>query len=202
MSIRKDRVPKRQGYHHGNLKEALITAARRLIAERGPAGFTLIEAARLAGVSAAAPYRHFKDREGLIAEVALRGFAAFAERLEQAWAEGKQAPLDAFTRMGEAYLDFARTEPGYYSAMFAGPSGGPPLERDRAFGGLLRAVATLSASSGKRAEGELRILALQVWALAHGIASLSGAGPIPGPVDAHDLLRNGVEALIKGMSPR
>ncbi|MEE3098250.1 MAG: helix-turn-helix domain-containing protein, partial [Pseudomonadota bacterium] len=64
----------RRGYHHGNLREALVEAARPLIAERGPQGFTLAEVAREAGVSGAAPYRHFKGREDLIAEMARRGF--------------------------------------------------------------------------------------------------------------------------------
>src|SRR5262249_14831680 len=60
----------RRGYHHGNLREALLDAALTLIAEKGPAGFTIAEAARLAGVSPGAPYRHFRDAEALLAEVA------------------------------------------------------------------------------------------------------------------------------------
>src|SRR5215510_2201661 len=86
----------RRGYHHGNLREALINAALDLIAQKGPAGFTFAEAARQAGVSPAAPYRHFRDRDALMADVARRGFERF----------------------GRAYLDFARKEPAYYSAMF------------------------------------------------------------------------------------
>src|SRR5262245_24282753 len=97
----------RRGYHHGNLREALIAAARRLVAERGPAGFTLVEAARLAEVSAAAPYRHFKDRDALLAAVAQRGFEEFDRRLAAAW-KGADNPGAAFLRMGEAYLAFAR----------------------------------------------------------------------------------------------
>src|SRR5215813_2011748 len=63
-----------RGYHHGNLKEALIRAALELIAQKGPAGFTFAEAARWAGVSPAAPYRHFRDRDELLIDVARRGF--------------------------------------------------------------------------------------------------------------------------------
>src|ERR1700690_1799059 len=73
--------PPRRGYHHGNLREALIQAAQDLIGAKGPAGFTIAEAARLAGVSPAAPYRHFRDAESLLAEVATRGFDAFRDRL-------------------------------------------------------------------------------------------------------------------------
>src|ERR1700680_2908602 len=110
---------RKQSYHHGNLREALVTAARRLIAERGPAGFTLVEAARLAGVSAAAPYRHFTDRDALLAEAARRGLQEFDRRLATAWRDGGQDLGAAFLRMGEAYLAFAREEPGYYGATFS-----------------------------------------------------------------------------------
>jgi AcrR family transcriptional regulator len=108
----------RRGYHHGNLREALISAALDLIAAKGPAGFTFAEAARQAGVSPAAPYRHFRDRDALMADVARRGFERFEARLLAAWDDGRPAPLAALERMGRAYLAFARDEPAYFSAMF------------------------------------------------------------------------------------
>src|SRR5204863_3119631 len=108
----------RRSYHHGNLREALISAALDLIAQKGPAGFTFAEAARQAGVSPAAPYRHFRDRDALMADVARRGFEHFERRLAAAWTDGKPNPREAFENLGKAYLDFARTEPAYYSAMF------------------------------------------------------------------------------------
>ena len=108
----------RRGYHHGNLREALIQAALDLIAKKGPAGFTFADAARSAGVSAAAPYRHFRDRDALIADVARRGFELFAAHLDRAWDDGRPDPFTAFENVGRAYLAFARDEPAYYSAMF------------------------------------------------------------------------------------
>src|ERR1700760_3490751 len=99
----------RRGYHHGNLREALIDAAVELIATKGPAGFTIAEAARLAGVSPAAPYRHFRDADALLAEVALRGFERLAATLSAAWNEGRPDPVAAFEALGSAYLGFART---------------------------------------------------------------------------------------------
>src|SRR6478672_7265171 len=99
-----------RGYHHGNLKEALIRAALELIAKKGPAGLTFAEAARWAGVSPAAPYRHFRDRDELLASVALRGFERFAVVLGQAWDDGRPQPLTALDRLGKAYLQFARAE--------------------------------------------------------------------------------------------
>src|SRR5262245_47643485 len=109
----------RRGYHHGNLREALIRAALDLIAQKGPAGFTFADAARAAGVSSAAPYRHYRDREALLIDVARRGFELFAERLEAAWANGQPDPFKAFEAIGRAYLAFARDETAYYSAIFA-----------------------------------------------------------------------------------
>src|SRR4029450_11540294 len=114
-----------RGYHHGNLKEALMRAALDLIAQKGPAGFTFAEAARSAGVSPAAPYRHFRDRDELLANVALRGFEQFEAALTRAWDEGRPNPFAAFDRLGKVYLEFARSEPAYYSAMF---ESGIPLD--------------------------------------------------------------------------
>src|SRR5438874_5761821 len=125
MSWRKEQRRTERGYHHGNLKEALLQAALGLIAEKGAAGFTFAEAARSAGVSPAAPYRHFRDRDELMASVALRGFAQFEAALARAWDEGRPEPFRAFERLGKAYLDFARKEPAYYSAMF---ESGIPLD--------------------------------------------------------------------------
>ena len=145
-----------RGYHHGNLKEALLRAALELIAKKGPAGFTFAEAARWAGVSPAAPYRHFRDRDELLANVALRGFQQFEAALAKAWDDGRPDPMTAFDRLGKAYLAFARTEPAYYSAMF---EAGIPLDAnpelresgDRAFAVLRNAaeklVATLPAGT-------------------------------------------------------
>src|SRR5262249_59402133 len=84
----------------------------------GAAGFGRTEAARLAGVSPAAPYRHFRDREALLAEVARNGFDRFAARLDMAWNNGIPTPLSAFENLGRAYLAFAREEPASYAVMF------------------------------------------------------------------------------------
>src|SRR6202047_707696 len=105
MSWSRDRGPR--GYHHGNLKEALIQAALDLIAQKGPGGFTFAEAARSAGVSPAAPYRHFRDRDELLANIAQRGFEQFEARLNAAWDDGRPDTITAFERLGKAYLAFA-----------------------------------------------------------------------------------------------
>src|ERR1700712_4185274 len=84
MSWRKESSRAERGYHHGNLKEALLQAALGLIAEKGAAGFTFADAARAAGVSPAAPYRHFRDRDDLLSSIAQRGFEQFESALGQA----------------------------------------------------------------------------------------------------------------------
>jgi AcrR family transcriptional regulator len=146
-------------YHHGNLRQALVEATLGLIEERGPLGFTLAEAARVAGVSAAAPYRHFRGRDELIEEVARQGFVMFTDRLERAWNEGRPSGLSAFMAMGRAYLGFARDNPGYYMAMFESGvaiAGNPDLAlaADRAMSVLVRAAERLGATcrpgSGRR----------------------------------------------------
>jgi AcrR family transcriptional regulator len=170
----------RRGYHHGNLKEALLEAARQLAAERGPHGFTLVEAARLAGVSPSAPYRHFRDKDALLAELCRRGFEAFGARLKEA-AIG-QGVREGLAAMGRAYLAFAREEPGYYSAMFAWRDPTPPpgdQVPDGPFAGLVAAIARVLPQGENPARA--RLLALEVWALSHGLAGLERAGmPPPG----------------------
>ncbi len=170
-----------RGYHHGNLKEALVRAALELIAEKGPAGFTFADAARWAGVSPAAPYRHYKSREELIADVARRGFELFAAALDKAWDNGKPDPLTAFNRLGNAYLDFAKDKPAYYSAMFeAGvPQDSDPQLRaagESAFAVLRTAAERLVASLPAKERPPALMVALHIWAMTHGIASLFGRG--------------------------
>jgi len=192
----------RRSYHHGNLKEALIEAARRFIAERGVGGFTLVDAARLVGVTPAALYRHFRGREALLEEVAGRGFKDLAERLARALT-GRGTPLERFTRMGEAYLAFAEEEPGYYAAIFDVRSVGlsPDAERPNPFDLLLEALRSTFPDGFGGVDP--RFVALEVWALSHGIATLSAAGQLPkiGP-DKYELLRAGVLALVHGAGAR
>src|SRR6201992_2827921 len=125
MRWRKEDSRAERGYHHGNLKEALLQAALDLIAKKGPAGFTFADAARLAVAGPAAPYRHFRDRDELLSSIALRGFEQFEAILNNAWDDGRPDTVAAFERVGKAYLAFAREEPAFYSAMF---ESGLPLD--------------------------------------------------------------------------
>jgi AcrR family transcriptional regulator len=196
-----------RGYHHGNLKEALVRAALELIAEKGPSGFTFAEAARWAGVSAAAPYRHFRDRDELLASVARHGFARFEAALARAWNDGLPSPFAAFDRLGKAYLDFARTEPAYYSAMF---EAGIPLDTnpelreagERAFAVLRRATEGLVATLPAGSRPPALMMALHIWSLSHGIASLFGRGDTARrslPMSPEELLEAGLLVYLRGL---
>jgi AcrR family transcriptional regulator len=206
MSWSKDDKESR-GYHHGNLKEALLRAALELIAQKGPAGFTFAEAARWAGVSPAAPYRHFRDRDELLANVALRGFHQFENVLSKAWDEGRPDVFVALERLGKAYLDFARAEPAYYSAMFeAGVPLAPNPELreagDRAFAVLRAAAEQLCAQILPRDRPPALMVALHIWAVAHGIASLFGRGDAARrslPMSPEELLEAETLIYLKGL---
>jgi AcrR family transcriptional regulator len=197
----------RRGYHHGNLREALIRAALDLIAEKGPFGFTFADAARSAGVSSAAPYRHFRDRDALVADVARRGFELFADRLDGAWNEGKPDPFTAFENIGRAWLAFARGEPAYYSAMFE--AGVSPDEdaalrdaADRASASLRKASELLCAQLPPDKRPPAGMMSLHIWSLSHGIASLfarGDAGRRKLPMAPEDLLEAAVLIYLQGL---
>ncbi len=197
-----------RAYHHGNLREALIEAALTLIAERGPAGFSFAEVARAAGVSPAAPYRHFRDRNALVAEVARLGFERLADDLERAWNAGRPDPVSAVESCGKAYLAFARRHPASYAAMFeAGLSmkddSMPQPSSQRAFGVIRHAADAACLGMTKGGRPPPLMVALHVWALYHGVASLFvGRGDAPPrklPMSPEDLLEAGLLVYMKGL---
>lgn len=194
----------RRGYHHGNLREALIHAAVALIAEKGPAGFAVAEAARRAGVSPAAPYRHFRDAEALLAEVARRGFEHLAAALEAAWNDGRPSPVTAFEAVGRAYLHFARTQPAFYAAMFetGTPAAADQEAGDRAFAVLRRAVERVIEALPQAGRPPVLMVALHIWALSHGIATLfcrPGRGLRSLPMEPEELLEAGVLLYLQSL---
>jgi AcrR family transcriptional regulator len=196
-----------RAYHHGNLKEVLLEAARKLIEQHGPVGFSLTEAARLAGVSPAAPYRHFRDRDALLAEVARNGFERFAAKLDAAWNNGVPTPLSAFETLGRAYLAFAREEPASYTVMFEaglGPGEDATVKSaaDRAFNVLQRAAAALCQALPPDRRPPLRLMSLHIWAISHGVADLfvqerPGASKLPlGP---DEILESAMLIYLRGL---
>jgi AcrR family transcriptional regulator len=191
----------REGYHHGNLRQALIDAALDLIAERGPSGFSFAEVARAVGVSPAAPYRHFRDRAALLAEIARHGFELFEAELIGAWDGGRPEPVRAMIRCGRRYLDFARRHAALYAAMFESglpPETDPALLRasERAFAVLANGAEAICGSIRADRRPPATMVALHVWSMAHGIASLflaHAAATVPVlPMAPEDLLEAGL----------
>lgn len=201
----------RDSYHHGNLREALIDTALRLIAERGPAGFAFAEVARAAGVSPAAPYRHFRDRNALVAEVARQGFEHLADRLDIAWGLGLPNSVAAIEACGRAYLAFARAEPAFYAAMFETTFADDDAAflsaaADRAFGVLRRAAEAACGTLPPKARPPALMVALHLWSMAHGVASLfvtAGATRRKLPMTPEELLEAGLLVYLQsvGLAP-
>lgn len=196
----------KRGYHHGNLREALVAGCLSLIEKRGPTGFTLSEAAREAGVTPAAVYRHFEGREDLIAEAAFQGYEIFGDLMEEAYADGKPTDLAAFEATGRAYLSFAKAYPGHYVAMF---ESGVSIQRSpalhavatRAMGVLERAAVALSEHIPAEKRPPPQMFAAHIWALSHGVVELFSRGS-PGtksPFPPEDLLESGIGIYLRGL---
>ena len=196
----------KQGYHHGNLREALVQACLDLIRDRGPTGFTLSEAAREAGVTPAAVYRHFEGREDLIAEAALQGYEIFGDLMEYAYDKGLPSALSAFESTGRAYLAFARKYPGHYVAMF---ESGISIQRTpelaaaatRAMGVLEKAALALSQHIPADKRPPPQMFSAHIWAMSHGVVELfarSGPGT-RSPFTPEDLLESGIGIYLRGL---
>lgn len=196
----------RETYHHGNLRQALVEATVGLIEKKGPLAFTLSEAARLAGVSPAAPYRHFAGRDELLAEVAQQGFAEFSDRLEAAFDGGRPTALGAILRIGSAYLRFATERPGLYIAMFESgmkyaPSGPVGQAAARAHGIWVEAAQSLFTHLPPEERPPAVMVADHIWALSHGIVELFARGE-PGsrsPISPEQMLESGALIYLRGL---
>lgn len=196
----------KKGYHHGNLRQALIDGALALIEQRGPTGFTLSEAAKQAGVTPAAVYRHFDGREALIAEGARQGYEIFADLMEFAYQSGQPSALKAFEATGRAYLAFARKYPGHYIAMF---ESGVSVNRtpelaavaNRANGVLEKAATDLSQNIPEDKRPPASMFSAHIWAMSHGVVELFARNS-PGrasPFPPEDLLETGIGIYLRGL---
>lgn len=196
----------KRGYHHGNLRQALVDACLSLIEEKGPTGFTLSEAAREAGVTPAAVYRHFEGRDDLIAEAALQGYEIFGEVMEYAYDKGQPSALAAFEAVGRAYLAFARRHPGHYVAMF---ESGISIQRTPelhaaargAMGVFELAAEELSQHIPEDRRPPPQMFSAHIWALSHGVVELFARGS-PGtqsPFAPEDLLESGIGIYLRGL---
>ena len=196
----------KRGYHHGNLRQALVDAALELVRDKGPTGFTLSEAAKLAGVTPAAVYRHFQGREDLIAEAARQGYIIFSDVMAFAYNDGQPSALAAFEATGRAYLAFAQKYPGHYVAMFeSGISVNRSPELADAASKAKRILEQAATALSERIPADRRppasMFSAHIWAMSHGVVELFARGT-PGtrsPYSPEDLLEAGIGIYLRGL---
>lgn len=172
-----------KSYHHGDLRRALLDAALEAIETNGLDGLSLRGIARRAGVSHAAPYHHFRDREALIAAVAEEGFGVLRDAMLERMAEAT-GPRRRLQEAGVGYVFFALRQPAHFQVMF-GPELADRSEHrflqeaaEAAFGVLQEAIAECGAA-GLLSARDPRLLALTAWSLVHGLAMLRLGGHLP-----------------------
>lgn len=168
-------IARKARYHHGDLREALIKATRQLLVERGAEHFSLADACRLAGVSTAAPYKHFRDKDEILQFIVMSGFDDLAERLLAAAKGAGEGTLAGITDMGNAYLQFARTETAVFRLMFGHNAAIKQAEAvetcGRAcFSNVIAQVSLYCQRNNLSADAPM--IALSLWTFVHGAASL------------------------------
>ena len=201
-------IARTRAYHHGNLREALVKATLRAIAEDGPDGFTLRDVARRAGVSPAAPYRHFQDKDELLAAVAGECAERLGALIEQAIAACADDPLERFRASGVAYVKFIAAHPEHFRALnLPGIAARMPAEQRRAWddhnAGQRQALADAQAA-GVIADMPLDDLCLAATAMTHGLGHMIVEGKL-GEVDparAEQLALAATRVIGMGLIPR
>jgi AcrR family transcriptional regulator len=197
---------RKDGYHHGELREALIEATRRLVEERGAENFTLADACRAAGVTTAAPYRHFSGKQEILAEIASRGFDALSRRAMAVIAEKGEGTFEGIIAMGQAYVAFAVEETAIFRLMFGQEPALKKAEHVRGtgqacFAHLIEQVALCCKRN--RLRGNAQEIALKLWTFVHGAASLLIDGDynaIAPTIDVDELIASAVPGLLGASS--
>jgi len=164
---------KRGSYHHGNLREAVLRAAVELVERDGPAGVSMRAAARIAGVSSGAPFRHFEDKAALMTAVADEGAGRLVQALRQAHDQAPDEPAERFRAMGIAYVCFAVENPGHFRVMHMPEYASPLLRsasettRER-----MRALIVAGQATGAISQGDPDDLIMAAHALVYGLARM------------------------------
>lgn len=195
-------------YHHGNLRQALLDAAGELIEEEGYHNLSLRGTARKAGVSQTAPYRHFSEKDQLLAAVAAEGFDQLSERMREA-ATQHDGARDQLKAIGQSYLEFALGNPHLFRLMF-----GPlmargeeyPEMKERCDGGyqILLSVLGHGQRQGVFRQAPVELLGVAAWAQVHGVAHLAIDGvlekKVPEGVDFDGLVDSVCDLLVEGLT--
>jgi AcrR family transcriptional regulator len=168
-------MAKKDGYHHGDLRAGLVEAARALVEANGPERLSLSDACRAAGVSTAAPYRHFPDKDALLFAVAQGGMDRHAGAMREAAAHHPLGSVEAITAIGRAYVDFALREPGLFKLMFSLTRGHADeadlVARGEATFGIV--LGQIAARTGRPPDHpEVVLTGFRLWTFVHGLSFL------------------------------
>jgi AcrR family transcriptional regulator len=165
-------------YHHGDLRNALIQAGLELLAENGADALDLRQVARRVGVSSAAPYRHFADRQALIAAIVEEGYYRLARHIQSALQQASDEAFDQLTAVAKTYVHFAQENPWLMREMFSGLT----IEHDtypdlhqatKAVYHLYVEIIQRGQEHGQVIAGDPRALASVLWSMLHGLAMLT-----------------------------
>ena len=177
-------MPAKKTYHHGDLKNALIRAGVEILAEQGVGGLSLRQVALRAGVSHAAPYAHFADKQSLIAAISTDGFQRLYEKLADAANANRADPRQQLLETANAYLEFAADDPARFKVMFSGI-----LEQEKDYPEFVEASQTnyelvveivqTCQAAGVLPPGPAERTAISIWATVHGLAALALERQIP-----------------------
>jgi AcrR family transcriptional regulator len=198
-------------YHHGDLRNALIQAGLELLAEGGAQKLDLRKVARRVGVSHAAPYRHFADRQALIAAINEEGFHRLAERIQSTLRDLPDEPFEQLLGVARVYVQFAQENPWLMREMFSGLT----IERET-FEGLQTASKTVyrlytevvrrGQACGKIVDGDPAALAGVLWSVLHGLAMLIIENQMrpyaDGPEGTERVTRYTIEILYGGFASK
>jgi AcrR family transcriptional regulator len=195
---------KKARYHHGELREALLSEAAAMIADKGVDSLTMRAISARLGVSRAAPYRHFPSKSALLVAVASHGFARLEKRLQAVQAASKRASVERFRRMGEEYVRFALENPAHYRLMYGKEAlsrqDRPELrEAANAIFDQLVEIIRVHQASGKIRKQDPRMQAFVAWSTVHGLAMLVIEEQILGIVDVDRLIRQTTATMLEGM---
>jgi len=185
-------------YHHGNLRPALVRAAMELLEEGGETALSVRAAARRAGVSPAAPYRHYADREALLSAVASVGYGELAERL--AAAHPSPSTPEQLTNVAIAYVQFALERPALFRIMFGEPCDHDNDDRVAATAAVSAYVRSIAQRTFPQADAEA--MATAIWALVHGLAFLHLDGKLDttAPAVVGERVTAAIQALLTATS--
>ena len=204
---KRGRAKNRETYHHGDLRQALVDSARALLSSGGPAALTLRAAAREAGVSQTAPYRHFASRDDMLAAVAEDGFRRLHARMVAGAAA--QSGKRALQQIAVEYVRFALESPAEYRIMFGRE--GADLEKtaaNRALNDASSAVMNLlqggieqMQAAGAIRAGDASVMAFTAWSLVHGVVmlTLDGQGSRTRHKPPVELVKEATSLLMLGM---